>query len=69
MPLVLGVTLVTSEKKKSYRTKIYENHDRIEKYRKTKTLINNTLKHDFKNGIRLIICDDYLLVKIPISNM
>jgi hypothetical protein len=29
MPLVLGVTLVTSVTKKSYRTKIYENHDRI----------------------------------------
>ena len=36
--------LVTSvTKKKSNRIKIYENHDRIEKYRKTKTLINNTL--------------------------
>ena len=44
MPLVLGVSLVTSvTKKKSYSTKIYENHDRIDKYKKTKTLINNTL--------------------------
>jgi hypothetical protein len=39
------------------------------KYRKTKTLINNTLYHDFKNGICLIIPNDYLLVTVSISNM
>ena len=40
-----------SAKKKSYRTKIYENQDRIEKYKKTKTwsiiLCNMTLKTEF----------------------
>ena len=38
------------------------------KYRKTKTLINNTLQHEFKNGIHLVIPNNYLLVKISISN-
>ena len=37
---------------------------KLGKYRKTKTLINNTLQHDFKNGIHMITPNNYLLIKV-----
>ena len=55
----------TSDKKSRLEPK----YMKIGKYRKTKTLINNTLKQDFINGIHLIIPNNYLLFKVSISNM
>ena len=70
MPLVLGVTLVTSVTKKSHiKPKYMKIMIELGKYRKTKTMINNTLLHDFKKGFRLIMPNNYLLVKVSISNV